>query len=176
MTMDHSKTVQGFLQAAAKARRNITVMVAETAPTFTGRKLVAELSSYTPPVTSLTVSDASTFALMARCTKVVIGCHAVFADGSVLAKAGALGLARAANAHHVPLVVVTGTYKFSPEFVRAGTDWSMSDLLSPEEVLRLNDYNDEEPFHRGLPGEVHVYNPYYDRVPAELVSLFITNL
>ncbi|KAG0152561.1 hypothetical protein CROQUDRAFT_35536 [Cronartium quercuum f. sp. fusiforme G11] len=176
MTMDHSRTVQSFLQAASKSRRTFTVIVAETAPTFTGRTLAAELASSVPPITTVTVSDASTYALMARCTKVIIGCHAVFADGSILAKAGALGLARAAKAHLVPVVVVGGMYKFSPEFVRAGEDWTISDLQSPEEVLRLDENDDQNLCGGSECGEVEVLNPYYDRVPSELVNLFITNL
>ncbi|EGG05083.1 uncharacterized protein MELLADRAFT_36951, partial [Melampsora larici-populina 98AG31] len=174
MTMDHSRTVQSFLQAAAKNRRTFNVIVAETAPNFSGRTLAAELAGSTPPVETLIISDASSFALMSRCTKLIIGCHAIFADGSVLAKSGALGLALAARAHLVPVVIVSGMYKFSPEYVRAGEEWSICDQQSPEEVLiqLKQDQFDESK----VMGEVEVLNPYYDRIPGELVSLFITNL
>lgn len=188
MTMDHSRTVQSFLQAAAKNRRTFTVIVAETAPNFSGRTLAAELAASTPPVETLIISDASSFALMSRCTKLIIGCHAIFADGSVLAKSGALGLALAARAHLVPVVVVSGMYKFSPEYVRAGEEWSICDQQSPEEVL-VQDRNDDQDDdckvkvdHQDqvdesrMMGEVEVLNPYYDRIPGDLVSLFITNL
>lgn len=177
MTMDHSRTVQSFLQAAAKSRRTFTVIVAETAPTFSGRTLAAELINSTPPVATMSISDASSFALMSRCTKLIIGCHAVFADGSVLAKSGALGLVMAARAHLVPVVVVSGMYKFSPEFVRAEEEWSIADLQNPDEILNPNTDDDQETFPgTKTMGEIEVLNPYYDRVPAELVSLFITNL
>ncbi|KAH9814484.1 translation initiation factor eIF-2B subunit beta [Melampsora americana] len=192
MTMDHSRTVQSFLQAAAKNRRTFTVIVAETAPNFSGRSLAAELASATPPVETLIISDASSFALMSRCTKLIIGCHAIFADGSVLAKSGALGLALAARAHLVPVVVVSGMYKFSPEYLRAGEEWAICDQQSPEEVLMYNSNQtqaEEEEEVKGrnevkqdqmeeskVMGEVEVLNPYYDRIPGELVSLFITNL
>lgn len=196
MTMDHSRTVEAFLKSAAK-KRKFAVVVAETAPSFTGRTLARSLSSAgstsssdpSPSIPTLLIPDSSIFALMSRCSKVVIGCHAVLADGSLLARSGSLGLCRSAKAHLVPVVVVCGMYKFSPVYslgagggtgkggfgARAGTDLASSDLKSPEEVLREEEVLGWQDAGDGK-GQVEVLNPYYDRVPSELVSLFITNL
>ncbi|MBW0567739.1 hypothetical protein O181_107454 [Austropuccinia psidii MF-1] len=173
MTFDYSRTVASFLQSAAKSKRHFTVIVSETAPNFRGRELAQALSNFTPPISSVIVSDASTFALMSRCTKLIIGCHVVFADGSVLAKSGALGLALAARAHLVPVVVVCGMYKFSPVYLTAGEEWSIADMKTPDEVLKVPELTGE--VIEGS-GDVEVLNPFYDRVPADLISLFITNL
>lgn len=67
----------------------------------------------------------------------------------------------------VPVAVVSGMYKFGREYL-AGEEWGMRDLGSPEEVLKPGEVEEGE--------ETEVLNPYYDVVPAELVSLYITNL
>jgi translation initiation factor eIF-2B subunit beta len=74
----------------------------------------------------------------------------------------------------VPVVVVGGMFKFSPVYL-GEADWGMRDLGSPEEVLK----EVEEGFGGGEEEgeeETEVLNPYYDVVPAELVSLYISNL
>ena len=110
---------------------------------------------------------------MPRCSKVVIGTHAVLADGSLLAGTGALLAAQSAKAHLVPVVVCSGMYKFCAHFL-AGDDLlgPSADLGSPLEVLPEAadaDFNESG-------ADCEVISPYYDRVPADLVSLFITNL
>ncbi|KAI8455065.1 hypothetical protein BY996DRAFT_7055391 [Phakopsora pachyrhizi] len=172
MTCDNSRTVKSFLRSAAKSKRTFTVMVSETSPTFSGIDLARSLNNSNPPISTLVVSDSSTFGLMSRCTKLIIGCHIVFADGSILARSGSLGLALAAKAHLVPVVVVCGMYKFSDVYPRAGQDWSMMDMKNPDEVLLTSEIESD-----GIEdGKIEVLNPYYDRVPADLINLFITNL
>ena len=55
-------------------------------------------------------------------------------------------------------------FKFSPLYL-GDANWGMRDLGSPGEVLEEEEGDETE-----------VLNPYYDIVPAELVSLYITNL
>lgn len=70
----------------------------------------------------------------------------------------------------VPVVIVGGMFKFSPIYL-GDADWGMRDLGSPEEVLGEVVLGNGE----GA-SETEVLNPYYDIVPAEIVSLYITNL
>lgn len=79
----------------------------------------------------------------------------------------------------VPVVVVGGMFKFSPVYLGEEADWGMRDLGSPEVVLPST----EECVMRPLEvlgeedtDETEVLNPYYDVVPADLVSLYISNL
>lgn len=182
MTLDDSRTVASFLQSAAKNKRQFTVIISETAPHFTGRELSKKLTDSTPKIPNIVISDASTFGLISRCTKLIIGCHIVLADGSIIAKSGSLGLALAAQVHNVPVVVVCGMFKFSPVYLSAGDEWSTLDIKTPDEVLSVNDLvNPNDPLIHShdsdpTPGQIEVINPYYDHVPANLISLFITNL
>lgn len=95
----------------------------------------------------------------------IVSPHLILANGSLLSIAGSLPLCLAASKMRVPVVVVGGMYKFSPIYL-GGADWGMRDLGSPGEVLEES----------GEGSEAEVLNPYFDVVPAEIVSLYITNL
>jgi translation initiation factor eIF-2B subunit beta len=115
-------------------------------------------------IETILVPDACIFALMSRVNKVILGAHAVLADGSFFGISGSLPVCRAAKAHLVPVIVCTGLYKLCPVFL--GDDMGQLDDRSPDEVLETG-------------GEeldlVQVKNPYYDKCSADLVALFITN-
>ncbi|GAA6031736.1 hypothetical protein JCM8097_001959 [Rhodosporidiobolus ruineniae] len=172
LTIGHSKTVEAFLKNAAR-KRKFTVIVAETAPSFSGRATALALSSANIP--TILIPDSNVFALLPRVSKVLVGPHLILADGALLSIAGSLPLCLAANRMRVPVVVVGGMFKFCPVYL-GEADWGMRDLGSPEEVLKSTEESvvvDDE----GREGEeTEVLNPYYDVVPAELVSLYISNL
>lgn len=198
--------MEAFLKAASRKRR-ITVIVAETAPSYIGRKLALSLSGAGIP--TLLIPDSGIFSLLSRISKVILGTHSVRADGSLIAISGSLPLAKAAREQKVPVIVLTGMFKVSPEFSFAGStlsnasidgavtiarteeeDW---DIGNPSEVLTLPEVDGHGIY--GIEGDdgtnggpltqrelqnarvdIEVLAPYYDRVPAELIDLFITNL
>ncbi|KAK4702351.1 translation initiation factor eIF-2B subunit beta, partial [Phenoliferia sp. Uapishka_3] len=164
LTIGHSKTVEAFLKAASR-KRKFTVIVAETAPSFSGRDTALSLSA--AGITTILIPDSNIFSLLPRCSKVLLGPHLVLADGALLSISGSLPLCLAANRMRVPVVICGGMFKFTPLYL-GEADWSMRDLGSPESVLEQDGGDGEEP--------TEVLNPYYDIVPAELVSLYITNL
>ena len=147
-----------FLRAASR-KRKFTVIVAETSPSLSGRTTALELSA--AGISTILIPDSNIFSLLPRCSKVLLGPHLVLADGALLSIGGSLPLCVAASQMRVPVVIVGGMFKFSPEYL-GESDWSMRDLGNPGEVL------DED--------RTEVLNPYYDVVPAALVSLYITNL
>jgi translation initiation factor eIF-2B subunit beta len=178
LTIGHSNTVEAFLKNASR-KRKFTVIVAESAPSYSGRLLATSLSSSGIP--TILIPDSNIVALLPRCSKVLLGPHLVLADGALLSIVGSLPLATAAKAMRVPVVIVGGMYKFCPVYLGEGGEWGMRDLGSPDQVLGVTSAGgpsapalalgdgDEEP-------DTEVLNPYYDVVPAELVSLYITNL
>ncbi|GAA5866834.1 hypothetical protein JCM3774_001816 [Rhodotorula dairenensis] len=193
MTIGHSKTVEAFLKNAAR-KRKFTVICAETAPSFAGQTAAVAYSSAGIP--TILIPDSNIFALLPRCSKVLLGPHVILADGALLSIAGSLPLCLAANRMRVPVVVVGGMFKFSPVYLGEAADWGMRDLGSPEEVLpstedcvraeavvgrqRVLAADQDEDDAANEAGEeqdeTEVLNPYYDIVPADLVSLYISNL
>ncbi|KAG0664964.1 GCD complex subunit gcd7 [Rhodotorula mucilaginosa] len=191
MTIGHSKTVEAFLKNAAR-KRKFTVICAETAPSFSGQKAAMAYSS--AGIATILIPDSNIFALLPRCSKVLVGPHVILADGALLSIAGSLPLCLAANRMRVPVVAVGGMFKFSPIYWGEAADWGMRDLGSPEEVLPsteecvrassslmgamppLGSEDDEDEDEAEEQEETEILNPYYDVVPADLVSLYISNL
>lgn len=94
LTFGYCRTVHLFLREAAK-KRQFQVVVAEGAPSYEGQKLARDLAS--DGIHTTCITDSAVFAMMARANMVVIGAHAVLANG------GMLGMVRAtpqAHAHH----------------------------------------------------------------------------
>jgi len=162
MTFGGSRTVEEFLKAAAK-KRKFDVIAAESAPSLSGQRLAVSLSE--AGIETTLIPDSAIFAMMARVNKVIVGTHAVMANGGLIAQCGTHMIAVAAKHHSVPFVVCTGLYKLCPMY--SFDQDTFNDIKSPSEILNFEEADALE--------HVHVVNPEYDYVPAQLVSLYITN-
>jgi translation initiation factor eIF-2B subunit beta len=184
MTHTSSQTVQKFLAAAAR-KRKFTLVHAEAFPNDHlashativngGRKSDSENPSddderWKPltamGITVILIPDSAVFALMSRINKVILAPHTVLANGSLIAAAGSATIARAARAHRVPVVVLSGVYKLSPVY-----PFDSDELIESGDPGKVVPYCDGE-FMAG----VDVVNPVFDHVEADLVDLYITNL
>lgn len=162
MTYGRSKAVEKFLLAAAK-KRQFQVIVAEAFPSLNGHQMCKNLAA--AGIETLLISDAAIFALMARVNKVIIGCHAVTANGGLIAPTGSQLIASAAKHHSTPICVVAGLYKLTPIYPENHETFNL--IGNPDAILN---YNNGE-----LMNSVDVVNPQFDYVPPPFVSLFITN-
>lgn len=70
------------------------------------------------------------------------------------------------NFFYLQVIVLSGLYKLSSQFLRAHED-KFNQFISPESVLRYSEGI--------ITTRVQVYNPVFDYVPPELVTLFISN-
>jgi translation initiation factor eIF-2B subunit beta len=103
---------------------------------------------------------------MSRVNKIILGAHAILANGGMFAITGTLLAAKAARAHSTPVVVCAGQFKLTPLW-NLYHNYGALDFGDPGQVLRFEEGD--------LLNEVDVVNPYYDYVPPELVDAFITN-
>ncbi|KAL9544575.1 hypothetical protein MBANPS3_007555 [Mucor bainieri] len=163
MTIGKSRTVEEFLKRAAHKRR-FQVIVAETSPTYQGHEMARTLSA--AGIDTTVISDSAIFAAMPRVNKVVLGSHAVLANGGLVAVTGSHLLAAAAKHHSTPVLVCTALYKLSPLFAYDSDTFNVT--VSPHNVLQFQEGS--------ITDKVTVSNPYYDYVQPGLVSLFIHNL
>eukprot|EP01112_Ceratiomyxa_fruticulosa_P012160 TRINITY_DN3353_c0_g2_i2.p1 TRINITY_DN3353_c0_g2~~TRINITY_DN3353_c0_g2_i2.p1 ORF type:complete len:348 (+),score=73.18 TRINITY_DN3353_c0_g2_i2:196-1239(+) len=164
MTFGSSRTVTEFLKAAAR-KRKFQVIVAESAPTLDGHQVAVNLSQ--SGIDTTVISDAAVFAMMARVNKVIIGTHAVMANGGLIAPAGTNMLAIAAKHHSVPVMVCTGLYKLSPLYPQDQD--TFNDFLSPGQIIKFEEADE-------LLESVQVQSPAFDYIPPERVDLFLTNI
>jgi hypothetical protein len=110
----------------------LQVVVAEGAPRYDGHTLAVKLAS--AGVQTTVISDSSVFAMMARANKVLVGAHAVLANGGVIAPSGIHMVALAAKRHSIPFVVLVGLHKLSPAFPH-DPDVMLNDFKSPAAVV-----------------------------------------
>ncbi|KII89121.1 hypothetical protein PLICRDRAFT_40754 [Plicaturopsis crispa FD-325 SS-3] len=163
LTIGKSTTVETFLKSASHYR-NFTVIIAETAPSYCGHDMAQSLSS--AGISTFLVPDSSIYALLSRVNKVILGAHAILANGGMFAISGSLLAATAARAHSTPVVVCAGQFKLTPQW-NLNHEYGALDFSDPSAVLGFEE--------GALVDKVDVINPYYDYVGPELVDAFITN-
>ncbi|KAF5204403.1 Translation initiation factor eif-2b subunit beta [Thalictrum thalictroides] len=112
LTLGRSRTVMEFLCAAKEKKRSFRVFVAEGAPRYQGHILAKELVARGLQTTVIT--DSAVFAMISRVNMVIVGAHAIMANGGVIAPVGLNMVALAAQRHAVPFVVVAGSHKLCP--------------------------------------------------------------
>lgn len=181
-TLGYSKTVETFLKAAAKDRK-FTVIVAECAPNYSGHTLARALSS--AGISTLLVPDSSTFTLMPRISKILLGAHSILANGGLLTYAGSRMVAEAARAHSTPTVVLAGVYKVCPDWAWVGIGTSLVNKsgmpsVSAPSSQRLTYSNEGSPldvvsFDEEGADQVEIVNPIWDYVDPDLIDLLLTN-
>jgi len=165
LTFGHSFTVESFFKAA-KRKRDFQVIVVEAAPTYKGHSFAVQLAQ--EGIEATVITDSAVFAIMSRVNKVIIGAHAVMADGGLLTQSGAHNVALAAKHHAVPVIVCAAIYKLTPQFPCAYDQDEYNDLVAPELTLPYSE--------AGIYEGHEVRTPLYDYVPPDLISLFITNI
>ncbi|KAI9398577.1 hypothetical protein POPTR_003G199301v4 [Populus trichocarpa] len=109
LTLGSSKTVLEFLYAAKEKKRSFRVFVAEGAPRYQGHLLAKEL--VTRGLHTTLITDSAVFAMISRVNMVIVGAHAVMANGGVIVPVGLNMVALAAQKHAVPFVVLAGSHK-----------------------------------------------------------------
>ncbi len=175
LTFGYSRTVLKFLKRA-KEKRDFQVVVAEGLPSSSGIRMAAELDKL--QIRTTVIADSMCYAMMARANKVIISAHALLADGGVMASVGTSILAAAARRHNVPVVVLAGIYKLSPNFPHE-PGVTFNEFGDPSEILSFSDEavvaaertaasNQEKPM-------LQVHNPLFDYIPPERISLFVTD-
>ncbi|XP_060536079.1 translation initiation factor eIF-2B subunit beta [Cylas formicarius] len=164
LTLGQSKTVELFLKSAAK-KRAFNVVVVEGAPLYNGHSMAENLVKN--GISTILIPDSAVFAMMSRVNKVIIGTHAILANGGLRAINGTHTLALAAKRYSVPVMVLAHMFKFTPTYIGSHDHKSFNICASPANVI---------PQALGpVLNKVSVENPIYDYVPPELVTLFITH-
>lgn len=117
-------------------------------------------------ISTFLVPDSSIYAMMSRVNKVVLGAHAILANGGFFATSGSSLVAMAARAHSTPVVVCAGQYKFTPKWTIYRNHAAL-DFGDPSQVLGFQE--------KCFGDNVDIVNPIYDYVGPEFVDVFITN-
>jgi translation initiation factor eIF-2B subunit beta len=117
-------------------------------------------------ISTFLIPDSSIYAVMSRVNKVILGAHAILANGGMFAITGSLLAASAAHAHSTPVAVCAGQFKLTPLW-NLYHQYGALDFANPSSVLGFEEGD--------LVDKVDVLNPYYDYVHPELLDVYITN-
>ena len=134
------------------------VVVTESRPQMEGRNLAERLAG--TGVKVLLIVDAAAAMFMESADVTVVGADSVLYDGGIVNKVGTRTAALAARDQDVPFYVVSSTSKFNVmNYLGRGVELEEKD---PAEVAEIEG--------------VDVRNPYFEVVPARLVTGIITEM
>lgn len=115
--------------------------------------------------------------IMPEVTKVLLGAHALLANGYVMSRTGTAQVAMVAKSYNVPVLVCCETHKFSE---RVQTDaFVYNEIGNPNDLVL--DIDSESKIEASLKSwESNAYltplHLYYDITPPELVAAVVTEL
>ena len=156
-TLSASGSVRAVIEALAR-NHQVHVSCSESRPAWEGRTFAAHLAAAGVPVTLF--ADAAIAHALATTDAVLVGADAV-APSWILNKCGTLMLATAAAHRGVPVHVLATRDKFVPEPIA--------------QRLVIRDEPKAEVWD-AAPDGVGVRNPYFERIPADLVSAVISDI
>ena len=155
----YSSTVLDALKQAYDDGRRFEVITTESRPLFEGRTTAKELADHGIPVSLVT--DAASAYFAAGADMVLLGADSLFADGSVVNKAGTYSIVLAAAYHGAPVYVLAGLSKVN--------------LRSFFSHVLLEEKDTREVWENA-PENVTVRNLYFDLTPKFFINGIITEI
>jgi translation initiation factor 2B subunit (eIF-2B alpha/beta/delta family) len=157
----YSGSLVRLLGRAAETTPDLTILLTESRPYRESRRIVTALQGSAAQFVAY--SDASAALAVEECDLVVVGCDALFADGSFANKIGSLPLALACREYGKPYYVATEVSKLFP-----GDPGDVSMEQRPGAEMAAD-------WELWASGRVTVRNQFFERVPADLVTAYLTD-
>ncbi|KAH8277958.1 hypothetical protein KR018_010836, partial [Drosophila ironensis] len=169
LTFACSSLIQFICEEAKRRQVSFRVIVVDSRPGCEGQEMLRRLHATGIPCTYVLINAVGY--VMAEATKVLLGAHALLANGYVMARTGTAQVALVANAHNVPVLVCCETHKFSERFQTDAIVYN--ELSDPNQLVRgdkcqLNNW--------AAKGKLLPLNLNYDITPPELVSAVVTEV
>ncbi|XP_062136875.1 translation initiation factor eIF-2B subunit delta-like [Drosophila sulfurigaster albostrigata] len=168
LTFACSSLIQYILEEAKRRKVAFRVIVVDSRPFCEGQEMLRRLHAHGIPCTYVLINAVSY--VMPEATKVLLGAHALLANGYVMARAGTAQVALMANCHNVPVLVCCETHKFSERFQ---TDAIVYNELCDPNQLVMNAKCCLNNWHKS---RMTPLNLSYDITPPELVSAVVTEV
>jgi translation initiation factor eIF-2B subunit beta len=104
---------------------------------------------------------------MPKIDKVIIGTRAIMANGGLISYNGVYNVCLCAQTYSIPVIVVGGTFKLTPMYPFSHE--TFNEYLSPDRI-----YGNEVDY-KGDISNISFNTPFYDYVPPEFITIYITN-
>ncbi|KAL4713853.1 hypothetical protein ACJJTC_015507 [Scirpophaga incertulas] len=171
LTYGCSSLIERILCEAWQAGVQFRAVVAGNRVNGGGREMLRRLTVHGVPCTYVDITALSF--IMSSVQKVVLGASALLVNGSVLGAVGTAGVALAARACNVPVLVACETHKFSE---RVQTDaFVYNEIGDPDQLV--DKFDDNSPLKDWRNNKnLTPLNLTYDVTPPSLVTAVVTEL
>lgn len=168
LTFACSSLIQFICEEAKQRQVSFRVIVVDSRPFCEGQEMLRRLHAYGIPCTYVLINAVGY--VMPEATKVVLGAHALLANGYVMARTGTAQVALVANSHNVPVLVCCETHKFSERFQTDAIVYN--ELCDPNQLVM----NSKCCLNNWQKSRLTPLNLSYDITPPELVSAVVTEV
>lgn len=154
--------------------KKFSVVVVDSRPDHEGQEMLEALAKEGICCTYVLINAISF--IMPKVTKVLLGAHALLANGYVMSRVGTAQISMVANFYNVPVLVCCETHKFSE---RVQTDSFVYNEIGDPNALVINK-NSMKPYEylKDWQSTTHLtpLNLRYDITPPELVTVVVTEV
>ncbi|XP_065844017.1 translation initiation factor eIF2B subunit delta-like isoform X2 [Oscarella lobularis] len=169
LTYACSSIVLRVLKDAHDSGKKIRVIVVDGRPKMEGKECVRRLARHGIPCTYVLINAVSY--IMKEVSKVILGAHALLANGYVLSRVGTSLVAMVASSSNVPVLVCCETYKFCD---RVQTDsFVFNELGDPDDLKCQRNGGDVLDGWKDV-APLGLLNLIYDVTPPDFVTTVIT--
>jgi translation initiation factor eIF-2B subunit delta len=165
---------QTLIEACRESSIKFRVIVVDSRPDHEGREMLKSLTMLGINCTYVLINAVSF--VMPEVTKVLLGAHALLANGYVMSRVGTAQIALVAKSYNVPVLVCCETHKFSE---RVQTDAFVFNEIGDPNALVMNKNNREKSeWLKDWETIPHLtpLNLRYDITPPELVTAVVTEV
>lgn len=171
LTYGCSSLIRHILGEAQRRHVDFRVVVVDSRPLHEGQEMLRRLTAEGIRCSCVAINAVSF--VMPEVTKVLVGAHALLANGYVMSRTGTAQVAMVAKSYNVPVLVCCETHKFSERV--------QTDAIVYNEIGEPNDLVEVNGVARGLGDWQSVphltpLNLYYDVTPPELVAAVVTEV
>lgn len=174
LTFGCSSLIRRSLVEAKESSLKFRVIVVDSRPDFEGQKMLDSLTVQGISCTYVLINSVSF--IMPEVTKVILGAHALLANGTVMSRVGTAQVCLIANAYNVPVLVCCETHKFSE---RVQTDSFVYNEIGDPNALIFNKNTGKSSEHLKdweLNNHLTPLNLKYDVTPPELITAVVTEV
>ncbi|XP_065369229.1 translation initiation factor eIF2B subunit delta isoform X2 [Calliphora vicina] len=169
LTFGCSSLINYICEEAQARKVDFRVIVVDSRPFCEGQELLRRLTAKEIPCSYVLINAVSF--VMPEVTKVLLGAHALLANGYVMARTGTAQVALVARSFNVPVLVCCETHKFSERFQTDAIVYN--ELGNPDDIV-VDDkccLSNWQAKHKMSP-----LNLNYDITPPELVTAVVTEV
>uniref|UniRef100_A0A1B0FPP2 Translation initiation factor eIF2B subunit delta n=1 Tax=Glossina morsitans morsitans TaxID=37546 RepID=A0A1B0FPP2_GLOMM len=166
LTFGCSSLINYICEEAQARKTDFRVIIVDSRPFCEGQELLRRLTAKDIPCTYVLINAVSF--VMPEVTKVLLGAHALLANGYVMARTGTSQVALVARSFNVPVLVCCETHKFSERFQTDAIVYN--ELGNPDGIVvddKLTNWQMKN---------ISPLNLNYDITPPELVTAVVTEV